>query len=193
MLAGVVMIGGSGASDRSNGGYFGRYRDQFTDHGIAVLWYDKRGAAESTGSWLAGSLDDLATDAAAAVASLRRSLGDDAPVGLFGHSEGGWVALRAAARWVEPAFVVTNSCPATSPAQQDRHAVAAAMAAGRLPDADQAAALRLYDDLADAAARSRLRRGRADLWVVAWLPHFAPLRRFFRSADVGVLEAHPRP
>jgi hypothetical protein len=42
------MIGGSGPTDRSNGGYFVSYRDQFTDDGIAVLWYDKRGVGEST-------------------------------------------------------------------------------------------------------------------------------------------------
>jgi len=43
LRAGVVMIGGSGPTERSNDGYFVAYRDQFTSHGIAALWYDKRG------------------------------------------------------------------------------------------------------------------------------------------------------
>ena len=41
LRAGVVMIGGSGPTERSNDGYFVAYRDQFTSHGIAALWYDK--------------------------------------------------------------------------------------------------------------------------------------------------------
>jgi hypothetical protein len=46
LQAGVVMIGGSGPTERSNDGYFVAYRDQFTGHGIAVLWYDKRGLVD---------------------------------------------------------------------------------------------------------------------------------------------------
>jgi hypothetical protein len=39
--------------------------------------------------------------------------------GLFGHSEGGWVVLRA--------WVITSSCPGTTLAAQERHALAAAL------------------------------------------------------------------
>jgi hypothetical protein len=70
------MVGGSGPADRSNGGYFVPYRDQFTDHGIAMLWYDKRGVGESAGDWRAGTLDDLATDAIAAMSALQQMLGE---------------------------------------------------------------------------------------------------------------------
>ena len=149
------MIGGSGPADRSNGGYFVSYRDQFTSDGIAVLWYDKRGVGDSTGNWAAGTLDDLADDAIAAISALRYRLDDAAPVGLFGHSEGGWVALRAAARWGKTDFVVTNSCPGTTPGQADRHAFTSAVSAESWPERDKAAALRLYDDLAEAAAQDR--------------------------------------
>jgi pimeloyl-ACP methyl ester carboxylesterase len=179
-LAGVVLIGGSGAADRSNGGYFVPYRDQFTGHGIAVLWYDKRGVGESTGSWLAGTLDDLAADAMAAVSSLQRMLGA-VPVGLFGHSEGGWVALRAAAQSAGTSFVVTNSCPGTTPGQQDRHAVATAMTADARPETEQAAALRLYDDLADAAARDRGYPYLQQLFASS--PGYGILREYIASFD----------
>jgi pimeloyl-ACP methyl ester carboxylesterase len=124
------MIGGSGPTDRSNGGYFVAYLDQFTSDGIATLWYDKRGVGESSGNWAVGTLDDLADDAIAAISALRRVLGDSAPVGLFGHSEGGWVALRTA----------------------DRLTVTRAISAEAWPEHDKIAALRLYDDLAEAAA-----------------------------------------
>ena len=150
--AGVVMIGGSGPTDRTNGGYFGAYRAEFGGHGVAGLWYDKRGAGCSSGDYRAGDIDDLATDALGASAHLRDRLGPDVPVGLFGHSEGGWVALRAAARSGDLAFVVTNSCPGMTPGQQDRHAVAHGMVADDVPSADQADALDLYDTLMAAAA-----------------------------------------
>jgi pimeloyl-ACP methyl ester carboxylesterase len=155
LRAGVVMIGGSGPTERSNDGYFVAYRDQFTSHGIAVLWYDKRGVGGSTGDWAAGTLDDLARDATAGVSALRHALGDAVPVGLFGHSEGGRVALRAAAWPGQVSFVVTNSCPGMTPGQADRQAFARAVAAEAWPDHDKAAALRLYDELAQAAADDR--------------------------------------
>src|SRR5258708_24423995 len=98
LQAGIVMIGGSGPTDRSNGGYFVAYRDQFTSDRIATLWYDKRGVGESSGNWAAGTLYDPADGALAAISALRRVLGDSPPVGLFGDSEGGWVATFAAAR-----------------------------------------------------------------------------------------------
>lgn len=149
------MIGGSGPTDRSNDGYFVAYRDQFASRGIAALWYDKRGVGGSSGNWAAGNLDDLARDAIAAISALQRALGGAVPVGLFGHSEGGWVALRAGAWSGQVSFVVTNSCPGVTPGQADRQAVARAIAAEAWPEHDKAAALRLYDELAQAAAHDR--------------------------------------
>ena len=153
--AGVVMIGGSGPADRSNDGYFVAYRDHLTSHGIAALWYDKRGVGGSSGNWAAGTLDDLARDAMAAISALRHALGDAVPVGLFGHSEGGWVALRAAAWPGRVSFVVTNCCPGMTPGQADRQAFARGVAAEAWPEHDKAAALRLYDQLDEAVADDR--------------------------------------
>nr|WP_238341185.1 alpha/beta hydrolase [Actinopolymorpha rutila] len=111
---GTVLIGGSGQTDRTNGGYFDALRDRLVSAGIAVLGYDKRGAGRSGGSWPSASVDDLAADAAAAVEALRGNEGVDRHrIGLFGHSEGGWVALRAR-RNACPRFIVLNSCPALS-------------------------------------------------------------------------------
>jgi uncharacterized protein len=114
-----------------------------------------RGVGESTGNWAAGTFDELANDAIAAISALRSMLDDAAPVGLFGHSEGGWVALRAAAKLGKTDFVVTNSCPGTSPGQADRQAFTSAVSAESWPEHDKAAALRLYADLAEAAAQDR--------------------------------------
>jgi pimeloyl-ACP methyl ester carboxylesterase len=88
-----------------------------------VLSYDKRGVGESSGSWLAATIDELAADAIAAVERLRGQPEANADaVGLFGHSEGGWVVLRAAVGRDGLAFVVTNAGPGITPAEQDRHA-----------------------------------------------------------------------
>jgi alpha-beta hydrolase superfamily lysophospholipase len=94
---GVVMVGGSGPADRDNDWLFPPIRQHLVNAGIAVFSYDKRGVGEATGSWLTSTLEDLAADCAAALTFLRRQLpGEADAVGLFGHSEGAWVVLRAA-------------------------------------------------------------------------------------------------
>ena len=153
--AGVVMVGGSDRADRTNGGYFDAYRATFAGRGLAGLWYDKRGVGESTGDFLAGTLDDLSGDAVAAHRHLTSVLGPAVPVGFFGHSEGGWVALRGCALANGAAFVVTNSCPGITPGLQDRHAIVEAMRRDEVPPARQAQALDLYDALMAAAADRR--------------------------------------
>jgi uncharacterized protein len=126
---GVVMVGGSGPSDRDNDTLFPPIRRSLVAAGIAVLSYDKRGVGGSSGAWVDAGLDDLADDAVAALTFLRGWSGVEADaVGLFGHSEGGWVVLRAAAARDGVAFVVTNGCPGMTPAAQDRHALATALA-----------------------------------------------------------------
>jgi hypothetical protein len=55
---------------------------------------------------------------------------------LFGHSEGGWVVLRAACARGDVPWVVTNSCPGVTPAAQERYALASYLQAraGTGPD-----------------------------------------------------------
>ncbi|WP_427017424.1 alpha/beta hydrolase family protein [Pseudarthrobacter sp. P1] len=109
----LTLIRGSGPADRHNGGLFDALRDRFASSGVAVLAYDKRGVGSSTGHWESATVDELAADAGAAVASLRgRARVDKGAVGVPRHSEGGWVALRLAARQEAPAHLILNSCPA---------------------------------------------------------------------------------
>ncbi len=63
----VVLVGGSGPTDRSNGGYFDRLREALVGAGVVILGYDKRGAGDSTGDWAVATVDELAADACAAV------------------------------------------------------------------------------------------------------------------------------
>jgi hypothetical protein len=122
-----VLIGGSGPSDRHNDGFFDLLRDHLANAGVAVLAYDKRGAGRSTGDWATATVDDLAADAAAAVAALQaRPQVTPAAVGVLGHSEGGWVALRLCARLGTPRHLIINSCPAVSFAESEAYALTGA-------------------------------------------------------------------
>jgi uncharacterized protein len=151
-LAAVVLVGGSGPSDRDNGGYFPPIREHLVGAGIAVLSYDKRGVGSSSGDWLDSTLDDLAADATAALGFLCAQPGIRAgTAGLLGHSEGGWVALRAAAGRDDVPWVITSGCPGMTPAAQERHTLAGALRRAGEQDADRM--LALFDRLAEAGRR----------------------------------------
>ena len=74
---------------------------------MAVLRYDDRGTALSTGDYGAAVLDDFTADGAAALAYLRgRREVDPDRVGILGHSEGGVYIADIAANDADVAFVV---------------------------------------------------------------------------------------
>lgn len=108
---GVVLLSGSGAQDRDEAlmGHrpFLVLADYLTRHGIAVLRFDDRGFARSTGTYATATHDDFAADALAAFKFLRtQERIDPSHVGLCGHSEGGVHATIAAAEDRDVAFVV---------------------------------------------------------------------------------------
>lgn len=105
-MPGLVLVAGSGPRGRD------AYRPEaeaFARSGIVVLIYDKRAGYSRAGS----SYADLAGDAVAGV-RLLRGRPDVRPgrVGLWGHSEGGWVVPLAAAGSADVGFVVTAGASA---------------------------------------------------------------------------------
>jgi pimeloyl-ACP methyl ester carboxylesterase len=117
----VLMHPGSGPSDRDNDVFFPPIREHLLASGFAVCSFDKRGVGESTGRWQEAGILEQADDALAAVSAL---VADDelkAPVGLFGHSQGGWVVIEAAGRGAPIAFVASSSGPGVTPAKQERY------------------------------------------------------------------------
>ena len=107
----VVLITGSGPQDRDEAVMGHRpflvLADHLTRQGIAVLRCDDRGFGKSTGNFATAIDADFVDDALAAVNYLRtRPEIDPRRIGLIGHSEGGIVAPRAAARSPEVAFIV---------------------------------------------------------------------------------------
>ena len=102
----IVMINGSGPSSRPASFWI----PFFVRHGIAMLEFDKRGAGESTGDWRTSTYEDLASDALAAVQLLKQHKSiDPKKIGLWGNSEGGWVAPAAASRSPDVAFLILRS------------------------------------------------------------------------------------
>ena len=93
----VILISGSGPQDRDESIMehkpFLVIADYLTRRGIAVLRYDDRGTAESTGKFSEATTEDFAHDASAAVEFLKKhSKIDSSKIGLAGHSEGGLIA-----------------------------------------------------------------------------------------------------
>jgi dienelactone hydrolase len=98
---GVVLVHGSSGLSRDT---LNLEAKAFAEAGIVTLIYDKR--ADYTTFHRDYSL--LADDALAAVRTLRgQSDVDSAAVGVWGYSEGGWIAPLAASRSADVAFVVT--------------------------------------------------------------------------------------
>ncbi|MFD3425540.1 alpha/beta hydrolase family protein [Nocardia fluminea] len=99
----MLLITGSGPQDRNEDlmGHrpFQLLADTFTRAGYAVLRTDDRGVGGTGGVLDDATYADLADDAAAGVGFLRgRPEIDPAKVGLFGHSEGGYLAPLVAAK-----------------------------------------------------------------------------------------------
>jgi len=112
----AVLISGSGAQDRDETvmGHkpFLVLADHLTRHGIAVLRYDDRGTARSTGDFATATSADFAADAEAAFNFLNeREEVASGRTGLIGHSEGALIAPMVANRVEAVAWVVLLGCP----------------------------------------------------------------------------------
>jgi uncharacterized protein len=99
----VVLVGGSGPTDRDSLVFgipiLGQIANALADAGFLVLRYDKRGIGQSGGRAESAALADFAEDVRATVKMLsERGEVDPKRIAVVGHSEGGAVALIAAAK-----------------------------------------------------------------------------------------------
>ncbi|WP_067640511.1 alpha/beta hydrolase family protein [Nocardia coubleae] len=112
-LPGVVLVHGSGDGRSPQ---YTQIATAFARQGIVTLRYEKR-TEDYTPAHRDYSL--LADDALAGAAALReRPEVDPARVGLWGLSEGGWVAPLAASRSDDVAFLIVVGANAGAPAAQ---------------------------------------------------------------------------
>ena len=97
----VLMVSGSGQENRDEEIYshkpFLVLADYLARHGIASLRYDDRGIGKSTGApWLC-TTEDFTEDAKAGIEHLKKNYRFD-KIGVIGHSEGGTIAFKLAAK-----------------------------------------------------------------------------------------------
>jgi hypothetical protein len=129
---------------------------------MAVLRYDRRGSGASGGDFASADFGLLADDVLAAVEVLRGDPRiDPARIGLYGFSQGGWIAPEAASRSEAVAFMVLVGACGVTPAEQMSYTAATALRGAGYPDAviDEVLALR--------AAIDEAIRGRGDREAVA--------------------------
>lgn len=145
---GVVLVDGSGDGGRYD---WGGWPEWLADAGAVVLRHDKPGCGGSPGHWTQQTLEDRAQETLAAVRVLRAQPATAGqPVGLYGISQGGWVALLAAS--LEPDlvdFVICHSGPGTTPAAQERDRQEAWLRAAGHDDATVAAGMAWVDERAE--------------------------------------------
>ena len=121
----VVLVHGAGPGKRDENRPIA---EALAREGFLTLIYDKRTQGYSANPAGDRSYSLLADDAVAAVQMLQqRDEVNPAQVGLWGLSEGGWVAPLAATRSTDIAFVITVAGGGVGPAEQSAWATEGAL------------------------------------------------------------------
>jgi len=143
----TVVVAVHGAGEGRRDWYLYRHlHDVLPPAGIGVVTFDRRGEGASTGEPSRGSFAVQADDALALAEAI-----DAEQVGLWGISQGGWVAPLAATRSERIAFLVLLASVGVTPAEQMRYATAEQIRRAGFGD--------------DAAARAVALREHAESWI----------------------------
>jgi uncharacterized protein len=113
----IILISGSGQQDRDcelvGHKPFWILADYLSKNGIAAFRYDDRGIGKSTGEFGSSTETDFTDDVLAIFAYLKKKYPGH-PIGIYGHSEGGIIGLRAAAQEKEIIFLIESASVGTS-------------------------------------------------------------------------------
>jgi uncharacterized protein len=132
----VVFVPGSQALTRDDSAPLREF-ETFINNGVGLLIYDKRGTGMSTGDWQKQTFDELAADALAGVALLKKRKDvDSRKIGLWGFSQGGSIAPLAASRSKDIAFVIIASGGWGKPSQAEINEQVARMRVQKLSAAE---------------------------------------------------------
>ncbi len=138
----IVLHSASGGSRLDP--FYDHLKEQIPIRDTAVLVYDRRGTGESEGNFSTADFEDLAIDGAAAFNYLRERPDIDADrIGLYGISQGGWIAPIVAIKEPAAAFLVIISGCAVPPAAQMDYGARYTLAEAGFPKEIQQQALNL--------------------------------------------------
>jgi pimeloyl-ACP methyl ester carboxylesterase len=173
----IIFNLGSGAQLRWGTNRF--WADQFARAGVAALCYDKRGCGDSTGDWTKADFGDLAGDTIAAFHLLeRRNDIDPRKIGLYGHSQGGYIAPIIASRLPRLAYIVAADSPGGVAYEQDIYRIRMSLVDQGFTDSD---VTRAMDFLSQFLRVARTGKGWEELNKTAetvsgekWFPFVAP-------------------
>jgi len=154
-LPAVVFLHGSGAEGRWASRFLAT---QLASKGIAALIFDKRGVGKSSGDWRQATLDDLASDDAAAVDFLlQQPRIDRTRIGIHGHSQGGTLAPLVAAHSDHVAFIVGSAAAGVPTDSAEIYSVLNSVYPRALTADDSAAARTYVGELISVAYHGRPR------------------------------------
>ncbi len=167
--------------------------------GVAAVTFDRRGEGDSTGAPSLGDLETQAQDAAAIAAGVQ-GRPEVTEIGMFGFSQGAWVAPLALQK-TDVRFLVLAAACGVTPAAQMRYGVAAHLRRAGYDEAavgDALRARRLVEEHAhgsadDAEVREALEAAaREPWWESAHLPA-VPLDEEERAAWCAEMDFDPEP
>ncbi len=167
----VILLHGASWGLRK---FYDAFVEAFLEAGVGSFAFDRRGEGESTGS----SEQDIfafADDAVAAWETVRARRGVDAKrVGLWGYSNGAWVAAIAAGRLPGAAFLLLTGASGVSPAESEAYRRTEDLRAQGIAAATLEAVQRTWTIVFDYIAHGT--------WDADWDDELAALRRRL-SAD----------
>lgn len=113
----LVALHGARDGTRESSPLYRHLHETLPPRGIGVATFDRRGDGASEGEPTRGRFEAQARDALAVAAALRAER-----IGLWGFSQGAWVAPLAATLSDKIAFVITIAATGVTPAEQMRYA-----------------------------------------------------------------------
>jgi alpha/beta superfamily hydrolase len=113
----LILVSGSGQQNRNcelmGHQPFWVLADYLSKNGIAVFRYDDRGIGKSTGEFGSSTETDFTSDVLAIFAHLKKMYPGH-PIGIYGHSEGGMIGLRAVAKQKGISFLIESASVGTN-------------------------------------------------------------------------------